>query len=99
MPDRDSDAVPDGGVRGAAPARDARSNYQYVSETVERPNLVDALDARVDGEVRFDTYTRQMYATDSSAYEVTPIGVVFPRNTAARRGASSRRRGRASVSP
>ncbi|RLM53690.1 FAD-binding oxidoreductase [Halobellus sp. Atlit-31R] len=81
MPDSDSDAVPDGGVATAAPARDARSNYQYVSEEVERPDLVDALDRRIDGEVRFDTYTRQMYATDASAYEVTPIGVVFPTST------------------
>ncbi|MFB6250380.1 MAG: FAD-binding and (Fe-S)-binding domain-containing protein [Halobellus sp.] len=82
MPDRDSDAVPDGGVARPAPARDDRSDYQYVSESVERPDLVDALDARVTGEVRFDTYTRQMYATDASAYEVTPIGVVFPMSTA-----------------
>ncbi|QCC47812.1 FAD-binding and (Fe-S)-binding domain-containing protein [Halobellus limi] len=88
MPDRDSDAVsdggdavPDGGVARAAPARDARSDYEYVSESVERPDLVDALEPRVDGEVRFDTYTRQMYATDASAYEVTPIGVVFPTST------------------
>ncbi|MFB6091905.1 MAG: FAD-binding and (Fe-S)-binding domain-containing protein [Haloquadratum sp.] len=81
MSDRDSDFVPDGGVRSAAPARDARSDYQYVSESVERPDLVDALAARVDGEVRFDTYTRQLYATDASAFEVTPIGVVFPTST------------------
>ncbi|WP_256544981.1 FAD-binding and (Fe-S)-binding domain-containing protein [Halobellus inordinatus] len=81
MSDRDSDAVPDGGVATADPARDARSNYQYVSEEVERPDLVDALSKRVDGEVRFDTYTRQMYATDASAFEVTPIGVVFPTST------------------
>ncbi|MFA1610988.1 FAD-binding and (Fe-S)-binding domain-containing protein [Halobellus rubicundus] len=81
MPDRDSDAVPDGGVARATPARDDRSDYEYVSESVERPDLVDALSARVDGEVRFDTYTRQLYATDASAYEVTPIGVVFPTST------------------
>jgi len=53
-----------------------------VGEDVERPELVEALDERVDGDVRFDTYTRQMYATDASAYEVTPIGVVFPTGTA-----------------
>ncbi|WP_049987464.1 FAD-binding and (Fe-S)-binding domain-containing protein [Halobellus rufus] len=81
MPNRDSDAVPDGGVARASAARDARSEYQYVSESVERPDLVRALESRVDGEVRFDTYTRQMYATDASAYEVTPIGVVFPTST------------------
>ncbi|MFC6942155.1 FAD-binding and (Fe-S)-binding domain-containing protein [Salinirubellus sp. GCM10025818] len=63
------------------PAADPRTDYDYVSEEVERPDLVAALNRRLDGEVRFDTYTRQMYATDASAYEVTPIGVVFPRHT------------------
>ncbi|MEF8862230.1 MAG: FAD-linked oxidase C-terminal domain-containing protein [Haloarculaceae archaeon] len=63
------------------PATDPRADYDYVSEDVERPDLVAALNRRLDGEVRFDTYTRQMYATDASAYEVTPIGVVFPRHT------------------
>jgi FAD/FMN-containing dehydrogenase/Fe-S oxidoreductase len=81
MPDRDTDTVPDGGV-ARAPATDGRADYQYTSDDVERPGLVAALDARVDGEVRFDTYTRQLYATDASAYEVTPIGVVFPTSTA-----------------
>ena len=82
MPDRDSDTVPDGGVARAQPASDGRSDYQYASEDVERPELVAALESRVDGEVRFDTYTKQLYATDASAYEVTPIGVVFPTSTA-----------------
>ena len=82
MSDRDSDTVPDGGVARPPPAADGRSDYQYVSDDVERPALVDALEARVDGEVRFDTYTKQLYATDASAYEVTPIGVVFPTSTA-----------------
>jgi len=81
MPDRDTDTVPDGGV-ARPPAADGRSDYRYVSDDVERPDLVAALDGRVDGEVRFDTYTRQLYATDASAYEVTPIGAVFPRSTA-----------------
>ncbi|NIC00826.1 FAD-binding and (Fe-S)-binding domain-containing protein [Halobacterium sp. R2-5] len=63
------------------PAADERSDYDYVSGDVERPDLVADLEARVDGDVRFDTYTRQMYATDASAYEVTPIGVVFPADT------------------
>ena len=81
MPDRDTDTVPDGGVARSL-AADSRSDYQYTSDDVERPELVSALDAVVDGEVRFDTYTRQLYATDASAYEVTPIGVVFPTSTA-----------------
>ena len=56
--------------------------YEYRSEDVARPDLLWDLEARVDGDVRFDTYSRQLYATDASAYEVTPIGVVFPRSTA-----------------
>ncbi|MGB9965592.1 FAD-binding and (Fe-S)-binding domain-containing protein [Halobacterium hubeiense] len=65
----------------APPAADGRSEYDYVSDDVERPGLVDDIEDRVDGDVRFDTYTRQMYATDASAYEVTPVGVVFPADT------------------
>ncbi len=66
----------------ADPAAAAASNYDYRGEDVHRPDLVDALEARIDGEVRFDEYSRQLYATDASIYEVTPIGVVFPRSTA-----------------
>ncbi|MFB6160640.1 MAG: FAD-binding oxidoreductase, partial [Haloferacaceae archaeon] len=63
------------------PADDERANYDYAGEEVERPGLVADLRDLVSGEVRFDTYTRQLYATDASAYEVTPIGVVFPTGT------------------
>jgi len=64
------------------PAADARSNYDYRSEDIERPDLVDDLEALVDGEVRFDSYTRNLYATDASAYTQLPIGVVVPTSTA-----------------
>ncbi|MEF8788980.1 MAG: FAD-binding protein, partial [Haloarculaceae archaeon] len=74
-------AAPTGSGTDRDPAVDPRADYDYVSEDVERPDLVAALNRRLDGEVRFDTYTRQLYATDASAYEVTPIGVVFPRHT------------------
>jgi FAD/FMN-containing dehydrogenase/Fe-S oxidoreductase len=67
---------------GDDPAADGRANYDYRGEAVERPGLMADLDDRVDGDVRFDTYTRQLYATDASAYEMTPIGVVFPTSTA-----------------
>jgi len=77
----DSDAATDGGVQLAPKASDGRANYDYVGGQVERPGLVSDLESRVEGEVRFDTYTRQLYATDASAYEVTPIGVVFPTST------------------
>ena len=56
-------------------------DYDYQSDEVERPGLVADLESVVAGEVRFDSYTRQLYATDASAYEQTPIGVVFPTGT------------------
>ena len=30
------------------------------------------------GEVRFDAFTRGLYATDASHYQIEPLGVVFP---------------------
>jgi FAD/FMN-containing dehydrogenase/Fe-S oxidoreductase len=63
------------------PARDARADYEYASDHVARPGLVSDLRGLVDGDVRFDSYSRELYATDASAYEVTPIGVVFPTDT------------------
>jgi FAD/FMN-containing dehydrogenase/Fe-S oxidoreductase len=64
------------------PANDGRADYDYRSDAVARPAMVAALADRVNGEVRFDDYSRQLYATDASAYEVTPVGVVFPASTA-----------------
>ncbi|WP_276281889.1 FAD-binding and (Fe-S)-binding domain-containing protein [Halorussus caseinilyticus] len=63
------------------PARDPRADYDYRSDEVARTGLVSDLQSLVDGDVRFDSYSRQLYATDASAYEVTPIGVVFPTDT------------------
>ena len=60
------------------PAADPRAEYDYTAGEVERPELVAELEPLVDGEVRFDEYTRTLYATDASAYAVTPVGVVFP---------------------
>src|SRR5881628_3689998 len=34
----------------------------------------------VEGEVRFDTYSRLLYSTDASMYQMEPIGVVMPRH-------------------
>ena len=63
------------------PARGERANYDYRSESVSRPGLQTDLERLVDGEVRFDEYTRRLYATDASIYEVLPIGVVKPTDT------------------
>jgi FAD/FMN-containing dehydrogenase/Fe-S oxidoreductase len=57
-------------------------SYDYRGEEVARPDLLADLETRVDGDVRFDSYSRNLYATDASAYEMTPIGVVFPESTA-----------------
>ena len=65
----------------AGPAADSRAGYDHTGGAVERPALVADLSGMVAGEVRFDEYTRELYATDASAYEVTPVGVVFPRST------------------
>ncbi|MFB6080614.1 MAG: FAD-binding oxidoreductase, partial [Haloferacaceae archaeon] len=77
-----SDDAPADATAGPDPAADDRAPYDYRGEEVERPGLTADLRRLVEGDVRFDTYTRQLYATDASAYEVTPIGVVFPTSTA-----------------
>ncbi len=33
------------------------------------------------GDVEFDSFTRHLYATDAGLYQITPIGVVSPRDT------------------
>src|SRR6056297_3404093 len=65
----------------ADPAADRRANYDYRSDDVDRPALVADLERLVDCEVRADSYSRELYATDASAYEVTPIAVAFPEST------------------
>ncbi|MBV8362665.1 MAG: FAD-binding protein [Deltaproteobacteria bacterium] len=42
--------------------------------------LKDQLARVIDGEVRFDTSTRALYATDASNYRLVPVGVVIPRH-------------------
>ena len=36
----------------------------------------------LEGDVRFDKVTRQLYSTDASMYQLEPAGVVFPRHEA-----------------
>ncbi|WP_284009045.1 FAD-binding and (Fe-S)-binding domain-containing protein [Haloarcula pelagica] len=68
------------GPRGE-PASDERADYDHQSDSVARPALVADLAERIEGTVRFDDYSRELYATDASAYEMTPVGVVYPRST------------------
>jgi FAD/FMN-containing dehydrogenase/Fe-S oxidoreductase len=38
------------------------------------------LNKRIEGDVRFDKYSRLLYSTDASIYQIEPIGVVVPRH-------------------
>lgn len=49
-------------------------------ETVAVRDLERALARRIEGEVRFDTASRALYATDASNFRQPPIGVVVPRS-------------------
>jgi FAD/FMN-containing dehydrogenase/Fe-S oxidoreductase len=42
--------------------------------------LERALKNALEGEVRFDAFTRGRYATDASIYQIAPAGVVFPKS-------------------
>ena len=46
----------------------------------EREELAQAIRRRVSGEVRFDPFSRVLYSTDASIYQMEPIGVVIPRD-------------------
>jgi FAD/FMN-containing dehydrogenase/Fe-S oxidoreductase len=50
------------------------------SASVDAIALSTALGRRVRGEVRFDSGSRALYATDGSNYRQVPIGVVLPRD-------------------
>ncbi|MBV8480622.1 MAG: FAD-binding oxidoreductase [Actinobacteria bacterium] len=56
-----------------------RAPRQLHADEVDRRALAAALRAEVEGEVRFDTAARALYATDASNYRQVPIGVVVPR--------------------
>ncbi|MBL8175112.1 MAG: FAD-binding protein [Bryobacterales bacterium] len=47
---------------------------------VDREALQAALQAELQGEVRFDKVSRAMYSTDASVYQIEPVGVVIPRS-------------------
>ena len=50
-----------------------------MSAEIDRRALAHDLRAAIDGEVRFDTGARALYATDASNFRQPPIGVVIPR--------------------
>ena len=50
------------------------------ARATESAELEVALKKRVSGEVRFDSFSRVLYSTDASIYQMEPVGVVIPRN-------------------
>ena len=46
----------------------------------ELSEITDKLSRQVSGEVRMDRYSRALYSTDASMYQMEPVGVVVPRN-------------------
>jgi FAD/FMN-containing dehydrogenase/Fe-S oxidoreductase len=50
------------------------------SSQVEAAGLAEALRGQIRGDVRFDSGSRALYATDGSNYRQVPIGVVLPRD-------------------
>lgn len=43
-------------------------------------HIANELKWKLQGEVRFDTRAKALYATDASLYEIKPLGVVLPKN-------------------
>jgi len=50
------------------------------TETRTTEQLAKALKTAVKGEVRFDPFSRVLYSTDASIYQIMPVGVVIPRD-------------------
>jgi len=60
--------------------RPRNRTLSQASESVDVGRLERDLRSAVEGEVRFDSGSRAMYATDASNYRQVPIGVVIPRS-------------------
>ena len=46
------------------------------------PALATRLGGELEGEVLFDSFSRGLYSTDASIYQIEPLGVVIPKTTA-----------------
>ncbi len=45
-----------------------------------RKALEEALEGKIDGELRFDVVSQALYSTDASVYQIQPLGVVLPKS-------------------
>ena len=69
-------------ARGSQPsqATDNRiENFHVTPSDEQLASFQQALEANLDGEVRFDKISRALYSTDASVYQIMPLGVVIPR--------------------
>ena len=62
------------------PSRVPDPTFVPQSSLSDATDLAEALRAQVRGDVRFDTSSRALYATDGSNYRQVPIGIVLPRD-------------------
>ena len=61
--------------------RIARVRAENIQESdVDAQRLASELASQISGEVRFDSGSRALYATDASNYRQIPIGVVVPKD-------------------
>jgi FAD/FMN-containing dehydrogenase len=68
--------------RAAALHRWRRASGAFTDHREDGAAIAAALRASIRGEVRFDTGSRALYATDASNYHQVPVGVVVPRDAA-----------------
>src|SRR5919109_2072272 len=59
----------------------ADQQTKWIRRFVCMSTLYEELRQVIEGEVRFDPYSRSLYSTDASIYQIEPIGVVIPRHT------------------
>lgn len=59
---------------------DSTAHADELTQNVDKEVLERDLREAITGEVRFDTASRALYATDASNYRQVPIGVVIPRD-------------------
>src|SRR5215468_7873241 len=69
-----------GTMRTAARATAGTMRFTAHSIIAGMTDLERELGRVVEGDVRFDQYSRLLYSTDASMYQVEPIGVVIPRH-------------------
>jgi len=72
-------SIKEGFLHGRA-RREPFESHLLRSNLLSMPDIAADLRERIKGDVRFDTYTRTLYSTDASIYDITPIGVVMPKS-------------------